>query len=322
MIIITGAAGFIGSCLARKLNDEGHLYDIIVVDDFYKHYKEPNLNKKFVREWIHRDIFLNWFRKFAKRVEFVYHLGARTDTTEKDASIFENLNLNYSKEIWKICTAFNIPLVYASSAATYGLGAHSYKDTHSIVSKLKPLNPYGKSKNDFDKWALKQKEQPPFWAGLKFFNVYGPNEYHKRRMASVVFHTVRQIKETGGMKLFRSHNPEFKDGEQKRDFIYVKDVINVCWFFYKNQKASGLYNVGTGKARTFFDLATATFKAMNLSANISFVDTPEDIRATYQYYTQADISKLRKAGYEHTFYSLEEGIEDYVQNFLVSNRIW
>jgi len=234
MIVVTGAAGFIGSCLVRKLNDEGHEKEILVVDDFYKDYKKQNLETdKWVRDWIHRDIFLNWFKSSAHSIDFVFHLGARTDTTEKSKKVFDELNLNYSKAIWEICTEKQIPIVYASSAATYGGGEHGFNDSHSIVSKLKPLNPYGDSKNNFDKWVLKQKKLPPFWAGLKFFNVYGPNEYHKRRMASVVFHTAEQIKKTGGMKLFKSHKKGIKDGHQQRDFIYVKDVLDILYFFYK-----------------------------------------------------------------------------------------
>ena len=213
-------------------------------------------------------------------------------------------------------------MIYASSAATYGLGELGYKDEHEIVEKLQPLNPYGLSKNDFDKWALKQKETPPHWYGLKFFNVYGPNEYHKGRMASVIFHTVRQIKATSGMKLFRSHRPDFKDGEQSRDFVYVKDVIKICYWLWKNLPADGLYNLGTGQARTFDDLAANTFQAMDLTPNISFIDTPEDIRDTYQYFTEADMDKLRAAGYKEPFYSLEEGIRDYVQGYLIGENIF
>ncbi len=325
MIVITGALGFIGSCLVRKMNEEGHINDILVVDDFYKDFKEKNLENrdvKFIREYIHRDIFIKWFEKASPLVDFVFHLGARTDTTEKDTTIFDELNLNYSKSIWNICAENDISLVYASSAATYGLGEHGYKDDHTIIDQLQPLNPYGVSKNDFDKWALAQEKQPSYWIGLKFFNVYGPNEYHKGRMASVIFHTARQIKKTGKMKLFRSHNPEFKDGEQMRDFVYVKDVVDVCHFLYKNRPENGLYNLGTGKARTFWDLATNTFKAMGLEPNIEFIDTPADIRDTYQYFTEADMTKLGNAGYDKPFYSLEKGIEDYVQNYLMTEKIY
>ena len=321
MIVITGAAGFIGSCLVKKLNQEGH-EDLILVDDFSRTDKNRNLEGKAFQEQIHRALFLKWFEEHSSEVKLVYHLGARTDTTEMDMAIFDTLNINYSKSIWQICTAHQIPLIYASSAATYGIGDLGYEDSHDVIYDLKPLNPYGLSKNEFDKWALQEEKAPPFWVGLKFFNVYGPNEYHKGRMASVIFHTVRQIKATRGMKLFRSHRSDFKDGEQSRDFVYVKDVVDVCYFFQQNQTYSGLYNLGTGKARTFWDLASNTFHAMNLKPNISFIDTPEDIREFYQYFTEAKMDKLRKAGYTATFHSLEEGIKDYVQNYLVEEKIW
>ena len=315
MIIVTGAAGFIGSCLVSRLNAEG-LEDLILVDDFSDEKKNRNLERKHYKQRIHRDEFISWFAEHAKSVEAVFHIGARTDTTEFDKAIFDKLNVNYSKDIWKICTAHNIPLIYASSAATYGLGESGYEDNHAVVSKLKPLNPYGESKNEFDKWVLAQQKTPSHWYGLKFFNVYGPNEYHKSRMASVIFHAFNQINANGGMKLFRSHNPDYKDGEQLRDFIYVKDVIEVCVFLYKNHPASGLYNLGTGKARSFLDLAKGTFKAMGKEENISFIDTPIDIRDKYQYFTEANMAKLKAAGYKKEFYSLEDGILDYVQNYL------
>ncbi|MBI1228258.1 MAG: ADP-glyceromanno-heptose 6-epimerase [Bacteroidetes bacterium] len=329
MIVLTGAAGFIGSCLLRRLNDEG-LTDIVIVDDFSRPDKNHNLEGKKIHSKIERTAFLPWFETHADEVSFIFHLGARTDTTEQNTFIFNELNLNYSKAIWQICAAKNIPLVYASSAATYGAGEHGYDDSHEIAPELNPLNPYGVSKNDFDKWVLETNHQspitnhqsPPFWAGLKFFNVYGPNEYHKGRMASVISHTVKQIRETGGMRLFRSHRPDFDDGQQSRDFIYVKDVVDVCLFFYHNQKNSGLYNVGTGKARSFWDLVVNTFNAMDLEPNISFVDTPEDIRATYQYFTEAKMDKLRAACYTKPFYTLEAGVEDYVRNYLLEGNFW
>lgn len=319
MIVVTGAAGFIGSCLVTRLNKDG-ITDLILVDDFSHDSKVPNLEGKKFAEKIDRDRFIEWFAANAGKVKFVFHIGARTDTTEFDKSIFDRLNLNYSKDIWKICTANAIPLVYASSAATYGLGEFGYSDSHDVVEKLKPLNPYGDSKNDFDKWVLKQDATPPNWYGLKFFNVYGPNEYHKGRMASVIMHAFGQINASGGMKLFRSHHPDFKDGEQLRDFIYVKDLIEVCMFLHDENPESGIYNLGTGVARTFLDLATNTFKAMGREANITFVDTPADIRDKYQYYTQADMSKLLKAGYKLPFTTLEEGIEDYVQQYLMKHE--
>jgi ADP-L-glycero-D-manno-heptose 6-epimerase len=315
MIVVTGAAGFIGSCLVSRLNADG-LENLILVDDFSDENKNHNLEGKRYKQRIHRDDFMQWFAEHAKEVKAVFHIGARTDTTEFDKAIFDKLNVNYSKDIWKICAENNVPLIYASSAATYGLGEYGYEDDHAIVSKLHPLNPYGESKNEFDKWALRQKKAPPHWYGLKFFNVYGPNEYHKSRMASVIFHAFGQINSSGGMKLFRSHNPDYKDGEQLRDFIYVKDVIEVCVFLYKNLPASGLYNLGTGQARSFLDLAKGTFKAMGKEENISFIDTPIDIRDKYQYFTEANMTKLKNAGYDKSFYSLEDGILDYVQNYL------
>ncbi len=315
MIIVTGAAGFIGSCLVSKLNKEG-FEDIVVVDDFSNPEKNKNLVGKKITAKVDRNEFFPWLDENNKLVQFIFHIGARTDTTEFDVSIFDKLNIGYTKQMWKACFKYGLPLVYASSAATYGLGEFGYDDNHEVIEKLKPLNPYGDSKNDFDKWALKQVEKPYFWAGLKFFNVYGPNEFHKARMASVIFHAFNQIKSTGAMKLFKSHNPEYKDGEQIRDFVYVKDVIEVLYFLMHHRKDSGIYNLGTGKARTFLDLVKSTFKAMNISENISFIDTPADIRDKYQYFTEAKMEKLRKIGYTKEFHSLEAGVKDYVKNYL------
>lgn len=315
MIVVTGAAGFIGSCLVSRLNKDGKT-DLILVDDFSRDEKAPNLEGKKFSEKIDRDRFVEWFQENFRKIEIVYHIGARTDTTEFNKAIFDKLNVEYSKALWNICTEHLIPLVYASSAATYGLGEHGYSDNHDVVAKLKPLNPYGDSKNDFDKWVLTQKTCPPNWYGLKFFNVYGPNEYHKGRMASVIFHAFNQITASGGMKLFRSHNPEYSDGGQLRDFVYVKDVVDVILFLGKNKPQNGLYNLGTGEARTFLDLANNTFASLNKTSNISFIDTPADIRDKYQYFTEADMSKLRKAGYSAPFHSLEEGVADYVKNYL------
>ncbi len=320
MIVVTGAAGFIGSGMVRKLNDAAHS-EVVVVDEFSHAEKNRNLEGKNVVTKVARADFPAWLEQRHEQVEVIFHLGARTDTTEQDTAIFDELNLNYSILVWNACTKYQIPLLYASSAATYGLGELGYEDNHSIINDLNPLNPYGVSKNDFDKWVLQQRAAPPFWAGLKFFNVYGPNEYHKGRMASVIFHTARQIKATGGMKLFRSHRPDVKDGEQSRDFIYVKDVVNVLYWLWRNRPESAIYNLGTGQARTFLDLATHTFQTMGLPPNIHFVDTPEDIRDTYQYFTEANMGKLRAVGYTAPFYSLEAGIEDYVKGYLDGEEV-
>lgn len=319
MIVVTGAAGFIGSCLVNKLNNKG-LKEIILVDDFSKSEKDLNLKNKSFRTKVSRDEFFLWLDEYADDVDFILHIGARTDTTEFDKSIFDKLNLNFTKSVWSYCVRFSIPLIYASSAATYGMGELGYDDNHEIVESLKPLNAYGESKNDFDKWMLKQNEQPPFWAGLKFFNVYGPNEYHKGRMASVIMHAYNQIKTSGKVKLFRSHHPDFENGKQLRDFVYVKDVVDVIYFLMTEKPKSGLYNLGTGKARTFLDLAINTFKAQDLEPNIDFIDTPKDIRDKYQYFTEANMQKLISVGYNKSFYSLEEGIEEYVQEFLMNGR--
>lgn len=314
-IAITGAAGFIGSCLVAFLNNAGY-HQLILVDDFSNNSKVGNLIGKQYAHKVHRDQFIDWCKAHPGEVKYVFHLGARTDTTEPDYEIFKRLNVDYSKALWEYCTEQAIPMVYASSAATYGNGEHGYKDDHEVVTKLAPLNAYGISKNNFDIWVLEQKHTPPFWAGLKFFNVYGPNEYHKGRMASVVYHAYKQIKERGYIKLFRSHNEAYKDGEQIRDFVYVKDLINVVTWLMQQQPASGLYNLGTGTARSFNDLANAIFGSLHLNGKIEYIDTPEDIRANYQYYTEADMAKLIAAGYTQPFHSLESGIADYLKFYL------
>ncbi len=315
-MVITGAAGFIGSCLVQKLHEEGY-ENIVAVDDFSKTEKVKNLENKPYISKVGRTEFFSWLETNYQQVEFIVHIGARTDTTETNWNIFQELNLNYSQQIWENCVLYNIPLIYASSAATYGMGEYGYEDSHSLVEKLKPLNLYGISKNEFDKWALKQEEEPPFWAGLKFFNVYGPNEYHKNRMASVIFHAFHQINENGYVKLFRSHNVNYKDGEQLRDFVYVKDLIQVISFLIKHRPESGIYNLGTGKARSFNDLVSAVFRAMDKEPLIEYIDTPMDIRDKYQYFTQADMNKLTESGYVKSFTSLEEGVADYVKNYLM-----
>ncbi len=327
-IVITGAAGFIGSCMVQYLNEQG-FENLILVDDFGVETKRKNWEEKKFNCIVERISFFDWLEEKKPKVDFIIHLGARTDTTEFDYEVHRTLNYNYSIEVWNYCTANQIPLVYASSAATYGDGTLGYDDNHEIIDKLQPLNPYGVSKNEFDKWALQQTNQPPFWAGLKFFNVYGPNEYHKGRMASVIWHSFNQIKKDGVVKLFKSHRADFKDGQQLRDFIYAKDIVKVIdwlmnemlqesWTYQKN----GLYNLGTGNARSFEDLVKATFSALDLQPNIEYVDMPLDIRDKYQYFTEANMQKLKKAGYTEKFYSLEEGVNDYVRNYLKQLKVY
>lgn len=321
MIIVTGAAGFVGSCLVKKLNEE-NFNDLILVDDFSNDQKNKNLEGKRFTGKVDRKQFFNWLDENHQLTQFIFHIGARTDTTEFNKKIFDELNVEYSKKVWQKCAEYGLPLVYASSAATYGGGEAGYDDDESKINLLKPLNPYGDSKNEFDKWVLQQKEKPYFWAGLKFFNVYGPNEFHKGRMASVIFHGFNQVRKDGIIRLFKSHRPEYKDGWQLRDFIYVKDVTSVCFFLMNHRKNSGIYNLGTGKARSFYDLASSTFKAMSLESNIQFIDMPLDIRDKYQYFTEAKMAKLSAIGYTAPFYSLEDGVSDYVSNYLLPAKYY
>lgn len=319
MIVVTGAMGFIGSGFVTYLNQLGRT-DIVVVDDFYQWKKEKNLSGKRIHEWVHRDLFLNYFEKLASQVEVVFHLGARTDTISEDKVIFDKLNLNYSKSIWDICTRYSIPLIYASSAATYGDGKFGFSDAHLGTEKFQPLNAYAVSKQAFDLWALQQKKTPPHWFGMKFFNVYGPNEYHKARMASVIYHAFHQIQQSGTLNLFKSHRPEYNDGGQLRDFIYVKDVLQMCWNIYSQLPESGLYNTGTGKARTFEDLGKACFAALKVPVNIEYIDMPSDLREKYQYFTEADMNKWKAANLPLPATSLENGVDDYIKNYLLPGK--
>jgi ADP-L-glycero-D-manno-heptose 6-epimerase len=359
-IILTGAAGFIGSAMAAHLNGLGY-NNLVLVDDFGTESKRPTWEAKNYAHVVERQSLELWLQDWGHEIDYVIHLGARTDTTEFDYSIHQELNVEYSQMLWRFCTGKQVPLIYASSAATYGAGELGYNDSHELPFLLKPLNPYGVSKNEFDKWAIEQAgdvradtldedgwvrddnqhtpsagekvgDAPPFWAGLKFFNVYGPNEYHKGRMASVIWHSFNQVKATGQVKLFKSHRPDFKDGQQLRDFVYVKDVVKVIEFLFDNSKEanskfqrdsskySGLYNLGTGQARSFYDLAAATFRGMDLEPNIVFIDMPEDIRDKYQYYTEANMKKLQDSGYNAPFHSLEEGVDDYVRHYLRAGK--
>lgn len=337
-MLVTGAAGFIGSCMVQYLNEKGY-EKLILVDDFGVEEKRKNWEDKKFEAIVERYNLFDWLELHNPTIDFVIHLGARTDTTEFDYAIHQELNVEYSQQIWKYCTEKQVPLIYASSAATYGAGELGYNDEQNLES-LHPLNPYGVSKNEFDKWALQQETCPPFWAGLKFFNVYGPNEYHKGRMASVIFHAFNQIKKDGVVKLFKSHKEGYDDGKQLRDFVYVKDVVKVIGWMMEVGKltvdrkemtevalhqptvASGIYNLGTGTARTFDDLVKATFAGLDMEPNIRFIDMPLDIRDKYQYFTEANMQKLRDAGYSNDFYSLEEGVDDYVRNYLAKNRYY
>jgi len=320
-ILLTGAAGFIASCVATDLINQGH--SVTLVDDFSVVKKQKNFQGKAYKRLVQRAELSAYFEDEQPSYDFVIHLGARTDTTDPDPIIFQKLNLDYSKLIWQWCVDTQTPLIYASSAATYGDGVLGFDDRHDILSDLQPLNQYAISKNEFDKWVLAQKETPPFWVGLKFFNVYGPNEYHKGRMASVIFHAHNQIKETGKMRLFRSHHPDFANGEQKRDFVYVKDVSKVISFFIQQKSiSSGLYNLGTAKAETFNTLVETIFEVLNLSPDIDYIDTPIDIREKYQYFTQANMSKLHDIGYSTPFIDLKSGVADYVFNYLRTNSIY
>lgn len=315
MILITGAAGFIGSVMVWKLNTRG-IDSIVGVDRFHSGEKWKNLRKLRFHDWIDRGDLFEWLPENAATIDAVIHLGACTDTTERDVDYFAQTNFEYSKRLWRFCAEYQKPYLYASSAATYGAGERGYRDDESIVPDLKPLNPYGWSKQIFDRWALNQERRPPVWYGFKFFNVYGPNEYHKGRMMSVVYQAFCQAKQTGTIRLFKSHKDGFKDGEQKRDFVYVKDVVDVLYFFLRNEPVSGIYNVGAGSARSFNDLADSVFSALDMKPSIEYFDMPENLRKQYQYFTESPVEKLKKAGYMGKINDLKSGVMDYVKNHL------
>lgn len=319
MYIVTGAAGFIGSCIVKKLNDEG-IEDIICVDRLESDDKWLNLRGLKYYEYVPADEFilpdvLNSY--FDSGVYAVYHMGACSSTTERNVDFLFKNNVEYSQILFQYCTEYDVPICYASSAATYGAGEHGYSD--SSFEKLMPLNAYGYSKQVVDEWIEKQQKLPSKWYGIKFFNVYGPNEYHKGNMSSVVYQAFNQINETGKMKLFKSHHPDYTDGGQLRDFVYVKDVVNAMYrLMTENHNGeNGIYNLGTGKARSFADLVKATFESMGKKEDIIFIDMPESLREQYQYYTQATMDKLSNALKDFKFHTLEEGVKDYVQNHLM-----
>ncbi|MDD5011129.1 MAG: ADP-glyceromanno-heptose 6-epimerase [Phycisphaerae bacterium] len=320
MIVITGGAGFIGSALAAALNARGRR-DILIVDTASDAGDCPNLRNLSFADYICASDFLSQITtdKFKSPVEAVFHLGACSSTTEMDVEFLTKNNVEYSKSVAAFALDKKARLVHASSAATYGDGSKGFSDDHSKLRGLEPLNPYGKSKQAFDLWAL-DKGLLEKIVSLKYFNVFGPNEYHKADMRSFVLKGYEQIRQTGKVKLFKSQNPDYKDGCQMRDFLYVKDAVDMTLFFLDNKKANGVFNIGAGKARTWLDLAGALFAAMNLKPNIEFIDMPEILRDKYQYFTQADISKIRTAGYNNQITSLEDAVADYVQNYLIPSR--
>ncbi|GHU89448.1 ADP-L-glycero-D-manno-heptose-6-epimerase [Clostridia bacterium] len=312
-VVLTGGAGFIGSCVMRMLLDSG-VGDVIVVDNIASTDKWKNLVGKRYSEYVHKDIFIRQLSDY-KDVTCVVHMGACSSTTESDFAYLHRNNFEYSKTLWRYCAGNGIPFIYASSAATYGDGSQGFDDEANI-SILRPLNGYAYSKQLFDLWTLEQTVAPPQHVGLKFFNVYGPNEYFKGGMASMVFHGFNQIQESGAAKLFKSQRHDYADGEQLRDFVYVKDICKVVKFFIEHLEISGLFNVGTGRAQSFNALINGTFTALGKPANIEYVDMPQSLRGKYQYYTQATIGKLRSVGYTEPFYSVEDGTRDYVREHL------
>ncbi len=316
MIVVTGGAGFIGSAFVWKLNQEG-VKDVIIVDSLGKADKWKNLlGKKFV-EFVHKDKFIQWIEedKVPYSIESIVHMGACSSTTQRDADFLMDNNFSYTRSLARWSMEKGIRFLYASSAATYGDGEEGYSDKEEEIYKLRPLNMYGYSKHLFDTWALDNQVLDQM-AGLKFFNVFGPNEYHKGDMASLIYKAYHQIQETGKLKLFKSYRAEYQHGEQLRDFVYVKDCLDVMWWLLNNPKCNGIFNVGTGKARCWNDLAKAIFQAMGKECCLEYIEMPETIRDRYQYFTQAEMEKLRKVQGNSPFQSLEESVGDYIQNYL------
>jgi len=317
-IVVTGGAGFIGSCIIKALNDNQY-EDIIIVDDISTTEKWKNINgKKYIR-YINKAVFWDKINELAE-ITHVIHMGACSSTTEKDFDYLWDNNVEFSKRLFLFCVEHGISFIYASSAATYGDGSNGFSD--KFIDTLKPLNRYGYSKHIFDLWVEKQAQKPQQCVGLKFFNVYGPNEYHKNGMFSMIYQGYKQIEEYGEIKLFKSNHCDIKDGEQKRDFVYVKDICKLIIWFMQNKEISGLYNVGTGVARTFNDLAKSIFRTLKKESKIVYIDMPLELGKQYQNHTQASMEKLRAVGYNEEFYSLEEGIKDYVDNYLINKSLY
>ncbi|MBI5700404.1 ADP-glyceromanno-heptose 6-epimerase [Candidatus Saganbacteria bacterium] len=317
MIILTGGAGFIGNCFLWKLNSEGET-DILVVDHINSPLKKKNLSNKKFTDYIEKDEFIKLVESGKFKLDSksaIFHIGACSSTTEINLDYLMSNNFEYSKTLAKLAFDNNIPFHYASSAATYGDGSLGYSDDDDLTLKLKPLNLYGYSKHIFDIWLIKNKLVGKV-VGYRYFNVFGPNEYHKEDMRSLIVKAYEQIKRDSKIRLFKSYRPDYKDGEQKRDFVYVKDVVNIMYEFYRKRNVSGIYNIGTGKARTWNDLASAIFAALKMPVNIEYIEMPENIRDKYQYFTQADLSKLKKSGITSRFTPLEDSVSDYVNNYL------
>ena len=324
MYIVTGAAGFIGSCIVKKLNDEG-IENILVVDRLESDSKWLNLRGVKFQEFVHADEFIQSDiinSVFEEGVTQIYHMGACSTTTETNVDYFMKNNVEYSQILYRYCSEYNVPICYASSAATYGAGENGFIDEEDDLEKLRPLNPYGWSKQLMDEWVIKQLKRPKKWYGVKFFNVYGPNEYHKGGQKSVVAHAFKQINDTDKMKLFKSYRDDFKDGEQLRDFVYVKDIVEAMWQLMctEHKGVNGIYNLGTGQERSFKDLVKSTFKAMDKTEKIEYIDMPDNLKNQYQYYTKAEMGKLSQALPGFKFCSLEEGVADYVKNYLMKSN--
>lgn len=321
MIIVTGGAGFIGSNLVAGLEKRG-INDVIICDQLGHDDKWRNIAKRELAEFVMTDDLFDFLNDHKSEISMIFHLGAVSSTIETDADLIVQKNFQLPIRLWRWCCRHGVRFIYASSAATYGDGEQGFDDNFSSdqLETYRPLNAYGWSKHAFDRRIariLKDGQvRPPQWVGLKFFNVYGPNEYHKGGQSSVVNQTYRKVAKGDPAVLFKSHNPKYKDGGQLRDFIWVGDCVDVMLWFYDNPKVNGLFNLGTGKARSFMDLATSVYKALGKEPNIQFVDTPENIRAKYQYFTQAKMDRLRAAGYTKPFTELEDGIRTYVQDFL------